>query len=192
MQIHTYRTTGSSIQYLHEKFVKIGLDVISEPHAPISGEYSRQDQRMIARQLPEDMRNTKEYEIDITKIAEYKHLDDEIRMLDYEVRRLYKDPIVIVYEEVPNRTSPIVEEAILSVVLVDVVTCVYVYGSDSSQFTTAVSDAARILGADYRKFSDVVRKMLIKTSARAMKSLPYGELQNMLLQGMKPKAMEVR
>ncbi|QLH11232.1 hypothetical protein [Nitrosarchaeum sp. AC2] len=98
---------------------------------------------------------------------------DSINVIDFDVQarqREYSDPVIIVIEQIPGRTSNIIKEILEDVVKIDIIKN-SLLSLDSRQFRTSVNDLARINCEDPRETYNRCVTSLVRSCVSGIKTI---------------------
>ncbi|WP_182129247.1 hypothetical protein [Nitrosopumilus sp. b3] len=98
---------------------------------------------------------------------------DTINVIDFDVQDIqqtYSDPIIIVTEQIPGRTSNLIKEILEDVVKIDIIKN-SLLSLDSIQFKTSIDDLARLKKEDPRETYNRCVTSLIRSCVGGIKTL---------------------
>jgi hypothetical protein len=166
-----YQIEGTTMEALDQEFVDKGFEQIQKP---TRSAVSSDERRTIQKYVQPEFRGM-DLEL-VTRRAEYAHGEDRVVVLDFTVRRvrarkiLATDPIVVVEEEVPGRTSAIVEELLDEANDVDVVYNAIHFGITSNAFAICAQDKARLLRMNPQEVYEYYSEMFTRACIEAIKN----------------------
>lgn len=108
---------------------------------------------------------------------EFTNGRDTIVVNDFDIieaQRTTSDPVIIVYETVPNTTSLIVREILEEVVTIDVIKSALL-STTNRKFKTSVNDLARITGESPAKVYERCVNILVRSCVSGFKRIDITE-----------------
>lgn len=106
---------------------------------------------------------------------------DSIGVYDFDIQerqRIDSDPVIVVYEKIPGRTSNLIKEILEDVIKVDIIKSALKSVNDS-QFKTSINDLARICNENPNVVYDRCIKFLITSCVSGIRTIDVNEAKLM-------------